>query len=92
VKRRLRGSVVCHSPENIKWQLHRTRHQEFDPNVLVCRVIAAGFPGGQKKGKKMATKGHRHDGKKIHQQQSKEVMDKELFDIRARMEELKLWM
>jgi hypothetical protein len=40
----------------------------------------------------MATKGHRNDGKKIHQQQRKEVMDKELTEIKVRMDELALQM
>jgi deoxycytidylate deaminase len=57
-----------------------------------CRVTATGFPGGQTEGRKMATEGHRRDGKKIHQQPSKDEMDKELAEIRARMEELALQM
>ena len=40
----------------------------------------------------MANEGHRHDGKKIHQKPSKAEMDKELTDIRERMEELALQM
>jgi hypothetical protein len=42
--------------------------------------------------KKMAAKGHGHSGKKNHHQQRKTDMDKELTEIRARMEELALWM
>ena len=57
-----------------------------------CRVTVAGFPGEQTKGRKMATEGHRHDGKKIHQQSSKAEMDKELIEIRMRMDELALQM
>jgi hypothetical protein len=38
----------------------------------------------------MATKVHGHGGKKNHQQQRKEKMDKELAEIRVRMEELAL--
>jgi hypothetical protein len=40
----------------------------------------------------MATEGHRRNGKKIHQQPSKAEMDKELTEIRVRMEELALQM
>jgi len=40
----------------------------------------------------MATKGHTHDGKKIHQQSIKDEMDKELIEIREKMEELALQM
>jgi hypothetical protein len=36
----------------------------------------------------MDTEGHRHDGKKIHQQPSKDEMDKDLAEIRERMEEI----
>jgi hypothetical protein len=57
-----------------------------------CRVIAAGFPGGQTEGRKMATKGHRRDGKKIHQQPSKDEMDKEITEIRSRKEDFALQM
>jgi hypothetical protein len=57
-----------------------------------CRVTATGFPGGKTEGRKMATEGHRRDGKKIHQQPSKAEMDKELAEIRERMEELALQM
>jgi hypothetical protein len=38
--------------------------------------------------RKMVVEGHGHGGKKNHQQQRKAKMDKELTDIRARMEEL----
>ena len=38
----------------------------------------------------MATEGHGCGGKKNHQQQRKDEMDKELAEIRARMEELAL--
>jgi hypothetical protein len=38
----------------------------------------------------MATEGHASDGKKIHQQQRKDAMDKELVEIRVRMEILAL--
>jgi hypothetical protein len=38
--------------------------------------------------RKMATEGHGCGGKKNHQQQRKDEMDKELTEIRARMEEL----
>jgi hypothetical protein len=61
-------------------------------STQACRVIASGFLGGQTEGRKMATEGHRHDGKKIHQKPSKAEMDKELIEIRARMEELALQM
>jgi hypothetical protein len=40
----------------------------------------------------MATEGHARDGRKNHQQLSKDVMDKDLAEIRARMEELSLQM
>jgi hypothetical protein len=55
-------------------------------------VTATGFPGGQTEGRKMATEGHACDGKKIHQQPEQAEMDKELAEIRARMEELALQM
>jgi hypothetical protein len=50
------------------------------------------FSRREDKNRKMATEGHRCGGKKIHQQMSKEEMDLELTEIRARMEELALWM
>jgi hypothetical protein len=40
--------------------------------------------------RKMATEGHGCGGKKNHQQQRKDEMDKELTEVRARMEELAL--
>jgi hypothetical protein len=40
----------------------------------------------------MATEGHGHGGKKIHQQQENVVRDKELAEIRVRMDELALQM
>jgi hypothetical protein len=40
----------------------------------------------------MVIEGHRRDGKKIHQQPNKDEIDKELVEIRARMEELALQM
>ena len=54
---------------------------QSDNNKLVRRA------GGRQK---MATKGHGCSGKKNHQQQRKEKMDKELAKIRARMEDLAL--
>jgi hypothetical protein len=51
-------------------------------------VTTTGFPGGKTEGRKMATEGHRCDGKKIHQQPSKDDIDKDLAKIKARMEEL----
>jgi hypothetical protein len=38
----------------------------------------------------MATEGHRRNGKNIHQQPSKDEMDKELTEIRVTMEECAL--
>ena len=38
----------------------------------------------------MDTKGHGHGGKKNHHQQRKYEMDKEIAEVRARMEELAL--
>jgi hypothetical protein len=38
------------------------------------------------KSREMATEGHARDGKEIHQKQSKDVIDKELAEIIARME------
>jgi hypothetical protein len=40
----------------------------------------------------MATEGHAHGGKKNHQQQENAARDKELAEIRARMDELALRM
>jgi hypothetical protein len=40
---------------------------------------------------RMATEGHARGGKKIHQQQENAARDKELAEIRARMDELALW-
>jgi hypothetical protein len=40
----------------------------------------------------MTTEGHAHGGKKIHQQQENTEWDKELAEIRARMDELELQM
>jgi hypothetical protein len=57
-----------------------------------CRVTITDFPGGQIKGRKMATEGHRRDGKKIHLQPRKTEVDKELDMIREWMEELALQM
>jgi hypothetical protein len=57
-----------------------------------CRVTTTGFPGGQTKGRKLATEGHRCDGKKNHQQLRKVEVDKELTEIRERMEILALQM
>jgi hypothetical protein len=48
------------------------------------------FSRGADRNKKMATEGHGGGGKKNHQQQRKYEMDKELTEIRARMEELAL--
>jgi hypothetical protein len=53
---------------------------------------SSSFPEGKTRVGKMATEGHARDGKKIHQQQSKDAMDKELTEIRARMEILALQM
>jgi hypothetical protein len=61
-------------------------------STLSCRVTATGFPGGQTEGSKMATEGHGCAGKKNHQQMSKAVIDEELTEIRAKMEELALQM
>ena len=40
--------------------------------------------------RKMATEGHGRGGKKNHQQQRKDEMDKELIEVRERMKELAL--
>jgi hypothetical protein len=40
----------------------------------------------------MATEGHARNGKNIHQQQSNDVMDKEIAEIIERMDELALHM
>jgi hypothetical protein len=40
----------------------------------------------------MATEGHEHGGRGDHQQMSKADIDKELVEIRARMEQLTLKM
>jgi hypothetical protein len=40
----------------------------------------------------MATKGHEHGGRGDHQQKTKVEIDKELAEIRARMEQLALIM
>jgi hypothetical protein len=39
----------------------------------------------------MATEGHAHGGKKIHQQQENIARDKELAEIRESMDEIALW-
>jgi hypothetical protein len=44
------------------------------------------FSRREDKSREMATEGHACDGKEIHQQQSKDAMDKELIEIRVRME------
>jgi hypothetical protein len=48
------------------------------------------FSRREDRNRKMATEGHGCGGKKNHQQQRKDEMDKELAEIRARMEELAL--
>jgi hypothetical protein len=55
-------------------------------------VTATDFPRGKFEGRNMATEGHGCGGKKNHQQQRKYEMDKELAEIRERMEELALQM
>jgi hypothetical protein len=50
------------------------------------------FSRREDRNRKMATEGHGRGGKKNHQQQRKDEMDKELTEIRARMEELALRM
>jgi hypothetical protein len=50
------------------------------------------FSRREDRNNKMATEGHGCGGKKNHQQHRKYEMDKELTEVRERMEELALWM
>jgi hypothetical protein len=59
-------------------------------DALSGRVIHR-FSRRADRNKEMATEGHEHGGRGDHQQMSKVEMDKELTEIRARMEELALW-
>jgi hypothetical protein len=54
-------------------------------------VTTIGFPGGQTEGR-MTTEGHVHSGNKNFQQQENVALDKNLVEIRARMDELEFGM
>jgi hypothetical protein len=57
-----------------------------------CRVTATGFPGGQTEGRKWLLKAMDMMERRSISSQEKTEMDKELTEIRARMEELALQM
>jgi hypothetical protein len=54
-------------------------------------VTVADLPRGQIEDKKMATKGHGHGHREDRKQKKNLEMDLELIEIRARMEDLALW-
>jgi hypothetical protein len=54
-------------------------------------VIVVGLSGGEIEDRKMAIEGHACSGNNNHHQQENAARDKELTEIRARMDELSLW-